>query len=126
MDNKVFFDHVEAHVSDIKGYCEFLVKLFCGGKFKQLNENGTSMYLNPDGFAIEVKKKGEGLQPVTAGICMPCIRMENPEDHVENELGLKIEKSFDLPDGKVHFFTDHENITWHVKNYTDKDQTVNF
>jgi len=125
MDNKVYLDHIEAHVDDIKGYCEFLIKLFRSGKFKQVNENGTSMYINPDGVAIEIKKKEEGLNPVNAGICMPCIRLENPEAHIE-ELGFKIEKSFDLPDGKVHFFTDHENIVWHAKSYTHKDATVSF
>lgn len=126
MDSKVYFDHIEAHVSDIKKYCEFLVKLFRGGRYKQLNENGTSMYLNPDGFAVEIKKKQGDIRPADAGICMPCIRLENPEDFIEKELGFKIEKSFDLPDGKVHFFTDHENIVWHAKSYTHKDRMVDF
>lgn len=126
MDKAVYFDHIEAHVGDIKGYCEFLVKLFRGGKYKQVSDNGTSMYLNPQGFAVEVKKKGIDAAPAAAGICMPCIRLENPEDFIEKELGLSIEKSFDLADGKVHFFTDHEGVTWHAKSYTHKDKTVDF
>ena len=126
MDKAVYFDHFEAHVDDINGYCEFLKKLFRGGKSKLVNENGTSMYLSPDGLAVEIKKKGSDSLPVRSGICLPCIRLENPEELIEKELGLKIEQSFDLPDGKVHFFTDHENITWHAKSYVHKDRTVDF
>lgn len=126
MSKPVYFDHIEAHVADIKGYCEFLVKLFRGGKYKQLNDNGTSMYLNPEGIAIEIKKREGETLPAKSGICMPCIRLENPVDHIENGLGLKTDKSFDLPDGKVHFFTDHEGIVWHAKSYVHKDQTVEF
>lgn len=126
MEKPVYFDHIEAHVSDIQKYCNFLVKLFQGGKHKKINDNGTSMYVSPDDLAIEIKKRASDVLPIESGICMPCIRLENPEDHICNTLGLKIDKSFPLPEGSVYFFTDHENIVWHAKSYIHKDQFIEF
>ena len=126
MKTPIYFDHLEAHVSDIKKYCEFLTKLFRGGRYKEISSSGTAMFITPDSVNFEIKKKKSNEAPINSGICGPCIRMENPLDHIENVLGLKIDMSATTPEGNVHFFTDHEGITWHVKDYIHKDQFINW
>ena len=109
------FDHVEAHVSDIKRYCHFLQSLFEGGSFEVISQSGTSMFTSPDGINIEVKKKKIDQVPEMSGFCNPCLRRPDPKSLIL-ELGLEIESEQDAPFGKVYFFKDHEGVTWHIKD----------
>jgi hypothetical protein len=61
------FDHIEVHVSDISKYINFLKKLFEGGEFKELSENGTSMFKSPEGLFIELKTKDTKTDPILSG-----------------------------------------------------------
>jgi len=90
MSNSIFFDHIEVHVEDIAEYCEFLVKIFQGGRYKVISETGTSMFISNDGINIEVKKKKTSAMTAFAGFCKPCLRMENAKNFIENKLQLKI------------------------------------
>ena len=49
MSTHVFFDHIEVHVEDIQKYCEFLIKIFQGGRYKIISDTGISMYKSNDG-----------------------------------------------------------------------------
>lgn len=109
------FDHVEAHVSDIKRYCLFLQSLFEGGSFEVISQSGTSMFTSPDGINIEVKKKKIDYAPEMSGFCNPCLRRPDPKSLILG-LGLEIESEQDAPFGKVYFFKDHEGVTWHIKD----------
>lgn len=109
------FDHVEAHVSDIKRYCNFLRSLFEGGNFEVISQSGTSMFTSPDGINIEVKKKKIDHAPEMSGFCNPCLRRPDPKSLILG-LGLEIESEQDAPFGKVYFFKDHEGVTWHIKD----------
>ena len=126
MSNSIFFDHIEVHVEDIAEYCEFLVKIFQGGRYKVISETGTSMFISNDGINIEVKKKKTSAMTAFAGFCKPCLRMENAKNFIENKLQLKIENTVSNPDGDCYFFVDHEGITWHVKDYLIKDKYINW
>ena len=126
MSRPVFVDHIEVHVSDVPQYCSFLEKLFLGGRFKQISENGTFMFTSDDTHHIEVKKKSTDAGPTESGFCNPCLRMENSKSHIEKNLGLKIEKTVNNPDGPCYFFKDPEGITWHIKDYLVKDKYVNW
>lgn len=84
------------------------------------------MFVSNDGVNIEVKKKKTDQPPVASGFCNPCLRMENAKDLIENELRLKIEHSAKNPDGFCYFFTDHEGITWHIKDYLVRDVYINW
>jgi len=126
MSNSIFFDHIEVHVENIAEYCEFLVKIFQGGRYKVISESGTSMFISNDGINIEVKKKKTSAMTAFAGFCKPCLRMENAKNFIENKLQLKIENTVSNPDGDCYFFVDHEGITWHVKDYLIKDKYINW
>lgn len=114
----VSFDHIEVHVGDIAGYCEFLKKLFAGGAYKVISASGTSMFVSPDGIQIEVKKKKLDTLPEMSGFCNPCLRMPNPREHITG-LGLAIDKELSAPFGMVYFFRDHEGVTWHIKDIAE-------
>lgn len=126
MSQPVFFDHIEVHVESIPEYCEFLVRIFQGGRYRVISETGTSMFASNDGLHIEVKKKRVNDIPSPAGFCNPCLRMENARDFIENRLKLHITKTVLNPDGDCHFFDDHEGITWHVKDYLVRDKYINW
>ena len=121
----VFFDHIEVHVNDIPKYCEFLVKMFHGGRYKVISETGTSMFLSNDGICIELKKRKNG-ESSQAGFCNPCLRMEDAKDFIEKELGYEITFTTKNPDGNCYFFNDYEGITWHIKEYLVKDKYINW
>jgi len=120
------FDHIEAHVADVPGYCAFLVKVFGGGRHKVISESGTAMFISPDGLCVEVKKRAVPASPVASGICNPCLRREGAKGFIERELGFRIEKTAENPSGKVYFFTDREGILWHIKDYSHKDEYVSW
>lgn len=124
--NPVFFDHIEVHVEDIPKYCEFLVRMFQGGRYKVISDTGTSMFVSNDGMHIEIKNKKTGQRPVSSGFCNPCVRMEKAKEHIEKELKLKIDQTLQNPDGACYFFTDHEGITWHIKEYLVRDKFINW
>jgi hypothetical protein len=126
MNKSVFFDHIEVHVDDIPRYCEFLYKMFHGGRYKVISNSGTSMFVSNDGINIELKKRKEGVKPSGAGFCNPCLRMENAKDFIENELGFVITLTTNNPDGNCYFFDDHESITWHIKEYLIRDLYINW
>jgi len=125
-DNQVCFDHIEVHVEDIPKYCDLLVKMFGGGKFKVISDTGTSMFISNSGLNIEIKKKNVKNAPDSAGFCNPCLRIENAKNFIENILCLKITKNIKTPDGYCYFFDDHEGITWHIKDYLIKDKYINW
>ncbi len=126
MHTAVFFDHVEVHVNDIPQYCSFLVKLFQGGRYKVISESGTSMFKSNDGINIEIKLRGPNGLPTKVGFCQPCLRMENAKSFIEDQLKLTITQTVNNPDGNCYFFTDHEDITWHIKDYLIQDKYVNW
>jgi hypothetical protein len=126
MSSAVFFDHIEVHVNDIPAYCEFLKKIFQGGRYKVISETGTSMFVSNDGINFEVKKRKTAEEPIFAGFCKPCLRMENARAFIENELELKINDVVNNPDGLCFFFTDREGITWHIKDYLIRDKYINW
>ena len=120
------FDHIEAHVADVPGYCAFLVKVFGGGRHKVISESGTAMFISPDGLCVEVKRREVSAPPAASGICNPCLRREGARGFIEQELGFRIEKTAENPSGKVYFFTDHEGILWHIKDYSQKDGYISW
>lgn len=126
MSKPVFFDHIEVHVENIPQYCEFLVALFQGGRYKVISETGTSMFVSNDDIHFEIKQQKVTDRPAAAGFCNPCLRMENAKEFIENQLKLQIIKTVSNPDGDCHFFDDHEGITWHVKDYLVRDKFVNW
>ena len=109
------FDHVEAHVTDIVSYCQFLVSLFEGGSYEVIYPSGTSMFTSPEGINIEVKKKKISDAPTMSGFCNPCLRRPDPKSLLA-KLNLQIESEQDAPFGKVFFFKDLEGVTWHIKD----------
>lgn len=126
MDNKVHVDHIEVHVADIPGYGTFLLSLFQGGRFKQISDSGTSMFISADGLCIEVKKRKISDRPIRSGFCLPCLRTKGARRFILDELGLPIDETITNPEGEVHFFTDHEGIEWHVKDYSHRDRYINW
>lgn len=126
MNTPVFFDHIEVHVLDVPRYCEFLVKVFQSGRFKVISESGTSMFQSSDGLCIEVKKRKDDRLPAASGFCYPCLRMQGAKDFIEKTLRLQVQKTVKNPDGDVFFFTDHEGVTWHIKDYLGRDTFVNW
>lgn len=109
------FDHIEVHVGDIEKYCKFLYSLFEGGAHKVISKTGTSMFTTPENINIEVKrKKADGL-PIMSGFCNPCLRRVKAKEFIDS-LGFNIEKALQTEWGRVYFFKDHENVTWHVKD----------
>lgn len=126
MSTHVFFDHIEVHVEDIQKYCAFLIKIFQGGRYKIISDTGISMYKSNDGINIEIKKKEKDDLPNSTGYCNPCLRMANAKKFIENILGFNITKTITNPDGNCYFFDDHENITWHIKEYLNEDLYINW
>lgn len=122
----VFFDHIEVHVKDIPKYCEFLQKIFQGGRYKVISKTGTSMFVSNDGINFEVKKRKFDAEPIFSGFCKPCLRMENARSFIENDLQLKIDTVVANPDGNCYFFSDHEGIAWHIKDYLIRDKYINW
>jgi hypothetical protein len=110
----VTLDHLEVHVVDIERYCRFLVSIFEGGSFEAISPSGTSMFTNPEGIRIEVKKRKTDVMPSDSGFCNPCIRRSSPLEFIES-LGLKVERERSSPEGMVFFFFDHEGVLWHIK-----------
>jgi hypothetical protein len=125
MPDPVFLDHLEIHVRDIPAYCEFLVRLFRGGRHRVIGDNGVSMFLTPQGQAFELKPRVPDTPVTRAGFCLPCIRLVEAEAHIM-ELGLEVHHRAENPDGPVLFFTDHEGIEWHAKSYVRLDGYVNW
>ena len=126
MNKPIFFDHIEVHVSDISAYCEFLVKMFQGGRYKTISESGTAMFISNEGLNIEIKRKQVDKMPCAAGFCNPCLRTEQAKEFIERTLRLKIDRIVNNPDGAVYFLTDHEGVVWHIKDYLKKDEYVNW
>lgn len=126
MSNPVFLDHIEVHVDNIAAYCEFLVKIFQGGRYHVITDSGISMFASNEGINIEVKKRSPGIAPLASGFCNPCLRMAHAREFIENELALTIERTISSADGNCYFFTDHEGIAWHIKDYLKKDQYTNW
>lgn len=126
MNNPVFFDHIEVHVKDIRKYCNFLVKLFQGGRYKIVSDTGTSMFKSNDGVNIEVKKVKISQSPDASGFCNPCLRMVNAKQFISKVMKLKIVKTINNPDGYCYFFVDHEGITWHAKDHLLIDKSINW
>jgi hypothetical protein len=126
MSNAVFFDHIEVHVDDIPRYCEFLLKIFQGGRYQVITDSGISMFASNVGINIEVKQRAKGLPATASGFCNPCLRMEDAKAFIEEVLGFTIERTISSEDGNCHFFTDHEGIAWHVKDYLRKDRYTNW
>jgi hypothetical protein len=126
MGKVVLFDHVEVHVKDIPGYCDFLVKIFQGGRHHVISDSGTAMFVSNDGYAVEIKqKKGEDA-PIAAGFCNPCLRTEGAKSFIEDHLGLEITLTVSNDDGNIYFFVDHEGATWHMKDYMLLDSQINW
>ena len=126
MAQPVFFDHVEIHVDDIPRYCDFLVRLFNGGRFRQISESGVCMFLTPQGQAFEIKRRLEGAPPpARSGVCLPCIRTAGAREHLAR-LGLSVDEAAENPGGEVLFFTDHEGVQWHAKSYPHLDAYVSW
>jgi hypothetical protein len=104
---------------------KFLKKLFEGGEFKELSENGTSMFKSPDGLFIELKIKDTKYGPILSGFCQPCLRRRNAKKFID-ENSLEIVSEAESPNGKIYFFKDHEGIIWHLKDYENRDWTNNW
>ena len=119
------FDHIEVHVSDISEYINFLKKIFEGGEFKVLTEDGVSMYKSPEGLFIELKPKDTNADPILSGFCQPCLRKHNAKEFIDKN-NLEIVNEVETTNGKVYFFKDHEGIIWHLKDYENRDWTNNW
>ncbi len=126
MNQPIFFDHIEVHVNDVVRYCEFLFKMFDGGRYKVISESGVSMFASNDGINIEVKQRTLDSSPILSGFCNPCLRMENAKDFIQNELNFEISNTIQNQDGNCYFFDDHEGITWHIKEYLVRDIYINW
>lgn len=123
--SSVFFDHIEVHVRDVPEYGSFLLALFRGGRFRQISDSGTSMFITPDGVNVEVKTAEWSEPPGSLGFRLPCIRLENARAHVE-ALGLEVVREISNPEGSVVFFRDGEGIEWHAKSYVHRDRYISW
>lgn len=123
------FDHIEIHVKNSCLYIQFLHKLFGGGRSKRISENNTYMFLSPDLIRFEVKENPSYSINVdiskAIGVCLPCLRMKNAKSHLESIKEVSIKKIVTNPDGYCYFFTDHEAIDWHIKDYEILDLYIN-
>jgi|TARA_B110000858_G_scaffold118404_1_gene135075 hypothetical protein len=126
MTEKSFFDHLEVHVQDVPRYCDFLIQIFDGGEFRIIDDNGTSMFKSPESLFIEIKKKSSLLESMKAGFCQPCLRRIDAKKFIEQQLKCTIIEQASNEKGNVYFFKDHENITWHFKDYQDRDSYTNW
>lgn len=123
--SRIELDHIEIHVQDIPSYCEFLARLFGGGRYKQISDSGTSMFITESGQNFEIKKRKADGAPTRSGLCLPCIRTPNADAHLA-DLGLAVDSKITNPEGDVFFFTDPEGIEWHVKSYGHRDRYINW
>ena len=125
----VHFDHFEIHVTNSEKYVLFLQFLFKGGRFKKISDNNTYMFITPELIHIEVKENKSftiSFNTETGnGLCLPCLRMNNAELHINSINGIVITKTIQNPDGKCYFFKDYEKIEWHIKDYVQLDVYVN-
>lgn len=125
----IHFDHIEVHVNNPSKYATFLKKLFAGGRHKKISTNGTLMFLSNDGLRIEIKKNKviskNSENEIKHGFQLPCLRMIGVKKHLSKIKEVKIDFNIVNPDGKCYFFTDHEGIKWHFKDYQILDQYVN-
>lgn len=55
----------------------------------------------------------------------PCLRMKQALEHLNKFSEIKIYKTVMNPDGPCYFFTDHEGICWHIKDYEILDIFTN-
>lgn len=125
----IHFDHFEIHVKNSTLYIQYLHKLFKGGRSKRISENNTYMFLSPDLIRFEIK---ENINfsinfdiSINIGLCLPCLRMKDAKLHLESIKEINIKKIVTNPDGLCYFFTDHEAIDWHIKDYEILDLYVN-
>jgi hypothetical protein len=125
----VHFDHFEIHVTNSEKYVSFLQVLFKGGRFKKISENNTYMFLTPEAIHIEVKENKMFMNNFNIesgkGLCLPCLRMNNAELHINSINEIEITNIIQNPDGKCYFFKDYEKIDWHIKDYMKLDMFVN-
>lgn len=125
----ILFDHLEVHVKNSLKYVNFLKSLFNGGRFKQISENQTYMFLSPDNIRIEVKQNNYYTENFKIdngiGFCLPCLRMNEAKNHLNSISEIVIKKEITNPDGVVIFFKDYEGIDWHIKDYAILDIFVN-
>lgn len=121
----VLFDHIEIHVDDIPAYCDFLVRLFDGGRHRRISDTGVHMFLTPGGQAFEIKRRVTEQPAARSGFCLPCIRTSGARAHLE-ALGLAVDDTSTNADGNIYFFTDHEGIQWHAKEYDHADAQVSW
>lgn len=123
------FDHIEVHVKDAAAYAAFLVKLMGNGRFKKISDNNTYMFVSADQIHIEIKEKPAYVQPFDTatgiGFCMPCLRMEGAEQHLQSVGQIAFTSTIQNPDGACYFFKDYEGIDWHFKDYSILDKFVN-
>lgn len=123
------FDHIEVHVKNAKIYSKFLLKLFGGGRVKQISKNNTYMFLSPENLRIEVKENFNFVNNFDLntgiGFCLPCLRMKGAASHLELLNDLTIINKIDNPDGQCIFFQDYEGINWHIKDYEVLDVYTN-
>lgn len=125
MSEGVQLDHLEIHVRDVPRYCDFLVALFRGGAWRVLDAGGVAMYRTPDGAFFELKPRAVDGPPARSGVCLPCLRMPDPLDHLA-ALGLTVVETAENASGRIHFFTDHEGVEWHVKDYPRPDPALDW
>ena len=120
------FDHIEIHVRDTSLYVTFLKKLFGGGRFKRISEKNTYMFLTVDNIRFEIKEYKYKFETQNhIGFCLPCLRMKQALKHLNKFSEIKIYKTVMNPDGPCFFFTDHEGICWHMKDYEILDIFTN-
>jgi hypothetical protein len=126
----IHFDHIEVHVSNSEKYVDFLTKLFNGGRAKKIADNNVFMFISSENLRIEVKEVQNNniinLDDSKIGFCLPCLRMKNAYEHIENLNEVQIVNVLKNPDGDCIFFKDQESITWHIKNYEHFDSFTNF
>ena len=125
----IHFDHIEVHVSNSKKYSEFLLKLFEGGRVKKIADNNVYMFLSKENLHIEIKEINNISSNYEIenyiGFCLPCLRMKNALNHINNLYNIKIIKTINNPEGDCIFFNDYEGILWHIKDYEHLDMFVN-
>jgi hypothetical protein len=123
------FDHIEVHVRDSKKYAGFLQTIFGNGRYQRISDNETYMFVSADQIHIEIKQKPDYNRPFDVqsdvGFCLPCLRMKGALEHLNAIPGVTITHQVQNPDGPCYFFTDHEGITWHFKDYDVQDIYVN-
>jgi hypothetical protein len=125
----IHFDHIEVHVSNSKKYTEFLFKLFNGGRVKKIADNNVYMFLSNENLHIEIKEVdistiNQNIENYI-GFCLPCLRMRNALNHINNLDSIKIIKTINNAEGDCIFFNDYEGILWHIKDYDHLDLFVN-